>query len=181
MSRTPLADLVDRARAPHATFDQHVIDIVDRITSPGRLAIAFRHRARHIGPWHTPLGALAPTGRTVTELGIDPLTLTGNRISRIRVLADELQRLMRIRPHPPADESPVPPLHTTATATPPKPSEPCSSTCSPTKASTGYQRNATPAPPDCSTDPASAKKDTAAPTPGSRTNGPRPPLRTPRR
>lgn len=35
----------------------------------------------------------APTGRMVTGLGIDVLTLTGDRVTEIWVLADELQRL----------------------------------------------------------------------------------------
>jgi predicted ester cyclase len=94
----PVEGLVARARALHAAFDRHEIEVVDRIEEPGRLAIAFRHRARHVGEWETPLGTLAPTGRVVTGLGIDLLTFTDGKISSIWVLADELQRILQVHP-----------------------------------------------------------------------------------
>jgi hypothetical protein len=73
-----------------------VIEVVDRIAAPGKLAIAFRHSARHTGPWTTPLGEIAPTGVTVKGLGIDLLTLDDGRVAEIWVLADELQRLAQV-------------------------------------------------------------------------------------
>lgn len=95
----PLADLVARARALHEAFSEHVAEIVDRVEAPGKLAIAFRHTARHTGPWRTPLGELAPTGRMVSGLGIDVLTLDADgRVRGIWVLADELQRILQVRP-----------------------------------------------------------------------------------
>jgi len=92
----PVDGLVARARALHTAFDRHVIEVVDRIESPDRLAIAFRHQARHVGTWETPLGTLAPTGRVVTGLGIDLLTFADGRITDIWVLADELQRILQV-------------------------------------------------------------------------------------
>ena len=93
-----VADLVARAAALHEAFTGHEIEIVDRVAAPGKLTVAFRHRARHTGVWRTPLGELAPTGRTVSGLGIDVLTLDGTgRVSRIWVLADELQRILQVR------------------------------------------------------------------------------------
>ena len=92
-----VADLVERARALHRAFDDHVIEVVDRVESPGKLAIAIRHTARHIGPWSTPVGVVEPTGRTVVGVGIDVLTIdAAGRISAIWVLADELQRLVQV-------------------------------------------------------------------------------------
>jgi hypothetical protein len=91
-----LADLVARARALHTAFDDHVIEIVDRVEAPGKLAIAFRHTARHAGAWETPLGRIEPTGATVTGLGIDVLTLADGKVAAIWVLADELQRLLQV-------------------------------------------------------------------------------------
>lgn len=64
----------------------------------GALAIAFRHSARHVGPWTTVAGVIAPTGRTVAGIGIDILTISGGKITQIWVLADELQRLLQVRP-----------------------------------------------------------------------------------
>jgi hypothetical protein len=96
--RTPMSlpDLVARARALHVAFSEHEIEVVDRIAEPGKLAVAFRHTARHTGPWATPAGEIAPTGETVRGLGIDLLTLEDGRVAAIWVLADELQRLQQV-------------------------------------------------------------------------------------
>jgi SnoaL-like polyketide cyclase len=84
----------DRPDEPrHAPYMQ----IIERIAEPGKLAIAFRHTARHTGPWTTPLGVLEPTGSMVAGLGIDLLTVRDGRITEVWVLADELQRLVQVR------------------------------------------------------------------------------------
>jgi L-rhamnose mutarotase len=97
---TPMAvaDLVARAASLHAAFTDHDIEVVDRVSAPGKLTVAFRHRARHTGPWVTPLGELAPSGQTVNGLGIDVLTVGDDgRVTAIWVLADELQRILQMR------------------------------------------------------------------------------------
>jgi hypothetical protein len=96
----PVTDLVVRARVLHRAFTEHEMQIVERIAEPGKLAIAFRHTARHTGPWTTPLGVLEPTGSVVAGLGIDLLTVRDGRIAEIWVLADELQRLVQVRALP---------------------------------------------------------------------------------
>jgi hypothetical protein len=94
----PVTGLVARAQALHAAFTDHEIEVVDRMRGPGKLTLAFRHRARHTGLWSTPLGDLPPTGRLVTGLGIDVLTVGDDgRITAIWVLADELQRILQVR------------------------------------------------------------------------------------
>jgi SnoaL-like polyketide cyclase len=92
----PVTDLVARARALHRAFSERDMEIVERIAEPGKLAIAFRHTARHTGPWTTPLGVLEPTGSLVADIGIDLLTIRDGRIAGIWVLADELQRLAQV-------------------------------------------------------------------------------------
>ena len=93
-----VADLVERAAALHRAFSEHTIEVVDRVEAPGKLTVAFRHTARHTGPWVTPLGEIAPSGRTVAGLGIDVLSFDDEgRITRIWVLADELQRILQVR------------------------------------------------------------------------------------
>jgi hypothetical protein len=95
----PVADLIERARTLHAAFTEHSLEVVDRVETPGKLVIAFRHTARHTGLWRTPLGELPATGRMVTGLGIDVLTLDADgRVSAIWVLADELQRILQVSP-----------------------------------------------------------------------------------
>jgi hypothetical protein len=100
----PLAGLVARARALHAAFADHTITFVDTVSIPGKVAFAFRHAARHVGVWSTPLGDLPPTDRVVQGLGIDILTVnTDGRVTDIWVLADELQRILQV--HDPAGAS----------------------------------------------------------------------------
>jgi hypothetical protein len=90
--------LVERARQLHVAFSEHEIEVVDRVEAPGKLTVAFKHRAKHTGVWRTPLGDFPPTGRTVDGVGIDVLTIDDDgRISRIWVLADELQRIRQVR------------------------------------------------------------------------------------
>ncbi|HET6530064.1 MAG TPA: ester cyclase [Actinoplanes sp.] len=94
----PVADLVARAAALHRAFSDHTIEVVDRVAAPGKLTVAFRHTARHTGPWATPLGEIPPSGRMVAGLGIDVLSFDDDgRIARIWVLADELQRILQVR------------------------------------------------------------------------------------
>ena len=93
-----VTDLVARARALHTAFPEHVIEVVEEVPAPGKLTVAFRHAARHTGAWTTPLGEFPATGRVVTGLGIDVLTLDDDgRVSAIWVLADELQRILQVR------------------------------------------------------------------------------------
>ncbi|BCJ47357.1 hypothetical protein GCM10010168_70530 [Actinoplanes ianthinogenes] len=92
-----VAGLVERARGLHQAFTGHEIEVVDRVAAPGKLVVAFRHTARHTGAWSTPLGEIAATGRTVSGLGIDVLTLAEDgRVTAIWVLADELQRILQV-------------------------------------------------------------------------------------
>ena len=107
---TPMAvaELVARARALHLAFTEHRMEVVDRVVGgdemgPGKVAIAFRHSARHTGPWSTALGTIQPTGKIVTGLGIDLLTVAGGRVTEIWVLADELQRLQQVTAVGPTD------------------------------------------------------------------------------
>ena len=90
-------DIVARARALHAAFSDHTIEIVQQFREGEQLAVAFRHTARHTGVWATPLGSREPTGATVHGLGIDLLSFDDDgRVVRIWVLADELQRILQV-------------------------------------------------------------------------------------
>jgi predicted ester cyclase len=93
LSRTAL---VERAVAVHRAFSHHRITVVDLVASGDKLAVAFRHRARHVGPWRTSAGVVAATGKEVDGLGIDILTVRDGRIEQIWVVADELQRLEQV-------------------------------------------------------------------------------------
>jgi hypothetical protein len=91
-----LADLVERARGLHRAFTDHAIEIVDVAVDGSKVAFAFRHRARHTGTWATPVGEVSATDREVNGVGIDILTVEDGLITRIWVLADELQRLQQV-------------------------------------------------------------------------------------
>lgn len=94
---TPIGELVERYRVLHVAFADLDIEVVDQAELPGTLAVVLRQRGRHVGPLRTPLGTVAPTGRTFDVLGIDLLTVSDGRITRIWVVADELGRLAQLR------------------------------------------------------------------------------------
>lgn len=88
--------MVARAAGLHAAFTEHDREVLEIVSGPGKLVIAFRHAARHTGPWSTPVGELAPTGRRIEALVIDVLTVDPDgRISAVVVVADELSRLQQ--------------------------------------------------------------------------------------
>jgi hypothetical protein len=91
-----IAELVDRYRALHAAFADLEIEVLDRTELRDALAVVLRQRGRHVGPFRTPLGTVAPTGRAFDVTGIDILTVRDGRISRIWVVADELGRLAQL-------------------------------------------------------------------------------------
>jgi hypothetical protein len=61
---TPVSVLVERARALQRAFEGRTTEIVDQVETPDRVVIAFRMRARHVGPLVTPIGTVAATGGT---------------------------------------------------------------------------------------------------------------------
>jgi hypothetical protein len=91
-----VADLVARARALQATYDDVEFQVLDQVESPSRVVVAFRMRGRHVGPLATPLGVVAPTGRMVDNRVIDVLELTDGLITGIWVVADELGLLLQL-------------------------------------------------------------------------------------
>jgi hypothetical protein len=85
--------------------------VLEVVSGPGKLVIAFRHAARHTGRWPTPVGELAPTGRRIEAHVIDVLTVgSDGRISAVVVVADELSRLLQAGAIPAGpDSAPLPP------------------------------------------------------------------------
>ena len=92
----PVADLVGRARTLQRAFDQLGMHIVDAVETPDRVVIAFLMRGRHVGPFHSPLGVVAPTQRVIEVRTIDVLTLTAGVVSAIWVVADDLGLLRQL-------------------------------------------------------------------------------------
>jgi hypothetical protein len=92
----PVADLVGRARMLQQAFDQLGMHIVDAVETPDRVVIAFLMRGRHVGPFHSPLGTVAPTQREIEVRTIDVLTLTAGVVSAIWVVADDLGLLRQL-------------------------------------------------------------------------------------
>jgi hypothetical protein len=91
-----VAGLVARARALQQAFTDIEIDLVHRIETPTQLVIGFLMHARQVGPLDTPLGTVAPTGRTVTNRVTDILTVAGGRVADIWVISDELGLLRQL-------------------------------------------------------------------------------------
>jgi hypothetical protein len=91
-----IADLVERARALHATYDGLTMDVLDLVEAPGRVVVAFRMRGRHHGPLATPLGTVGPTGLEVEQRVIDVLTVDDGRVTGIEMVADTLAPLLQL-------------------------------------------------------------------------------------
>jgi ketosteroid isomerase-like protein len=90
------ADLVAQARELAATYSDVRREVTDWIETPGRVAFAFVLHARHTGPLRTPLGVVAPTGRTVAIRVMDILTLTDGRITAVVAVPDQLGLLTQL-------------------------------------------------------------------------------------
>jgi hypothetical protein len=89
------AELFARARMLHSTYDGLRQELIDCVETPGKTVIAFRMRGTHVGPLTTPLGVVAPTGRPISILTIDVLTLQPDgRVSEVWVVPDELGLLI---------------------------------------------------------------------------------------
>jgi SnoaL-like polyketide cyclase len=92
----PVADLVSRAKALQEAFDGLGMDILDTVETPDRIVIAFHMRGRHVGPYVSPLGLVAPTRRDIEVRTIDVLTVTEGVISAIWVVSDDLGLLRQL-------------------------------------------------------------------------------------
>jgi hypothetical protein len=64
--------------------------------SGDRFVLVFLQRGRHAGPFETPLGSLAPTGRTFEIRVIDVLTISDGRIGAIEVVPDNLSLMTQL-------------------------------------------------------------------------------------
>ena len=91
-----VAGLVDRARALHGAYSGIRAEVLDVVAAPGRLVVAFVMHVRHTGPLTTPLGVLAPTGRTAAIRTIDVLAIGDGRVTGVTVVADELGLLTQL-------------------------------------------------------------------------------------
>jgi hypothetical protein len=95
-AQMPVADLVGRARMLQRAFDQLEMHIVDAVQTPDRVVLAFLMRGRHVGPFHSPVGVVAPTQREIEVRTIDVLTITAGVVSAIWVVADDLGLLRQL-------------------------------------------------------------------------------------
>lgn len=89
-------DLLARARALQRGLSDQRHEVVEKVVSGDEVVLAFVLHGRHTGLLATPLGELAPTGRTVEVRVVDVLHLTGGRVSEITMVADELGMLTQL-------------------------------------------------------------------------------------
>ena len=90
------ADLAGRARALQRAFDGLSMHILDTVETPDRVVIAFLMRGRHVGPFMSPLGIVAPTQRDIEVRTIDVLVVTAVVVSAIWVVSDDLGLLRQL-------------------------------------------------------------------------------------
>jgi hypothetical protein len=89
-------ELAERARSLQRAFDGLSMQILDTVETPDRVAVAFLMRGRHVGPFASPLGTVAPTGREIEVRTIDVLTVTAGVVSAIWVVSDDLGLLRQL-------------------------------------------------------------------------------------
>lgn len=92
----PAPDLLARLRELHGACSDLRHEVLDRVDTPDKIAVAFVLRGVHTGPLATPLGPVAATGRPFEARVIDVLTLVDGRIGEIVMVADELGRLLAL-------------------------------------------------------------------------------------
>jgi predicted ester cyclase len=91
-----VAELVGRARSLQQAFDGLGMQILDTVETQDRIVIAFVMHGRHVGPFVSPLGTVAPTGREIEVRTIDVLTVTAGVVSAIWVVSDDLGLLRQL-------------------------------------------------------------------------------------
>jgi hypothetical protein len=89
-------ELLARARTLHRAYSDLHHELLDVVTAPDPLVLAFRMLGTHTGPLLTPLGRVAPTGRPTAIRTIDVLTVVDGRVACVLVVADELSNLVAL-------------------------------------------------------------------------------------
>ena len=85
-----LADLVARARNMQSAYSDIRPEVLEVVSAPDRIVVAFVMHVRHTGPLSTPLGVAEPTGREAAARTIDILAMRDGRITDVTVVSDEL-------------------------------------------------------------------------------------------
>jgi hypothetical protein len=91
-----LADLVARARSLHAAHSVIRPELLQVLSAPGHVVVAFVMHVRHTGPLATPLGTVAGTGREAAARTIDILAVRDGKITDVTVVSDELGMLTQL-------------------------------------------------------------------------------------
>lgn len=92
----PIPELVNRARSLQTAFDRLDMHVLDVVQTLDRVVIAFLMRGRHVGPFVSPLGTVAPTQHDIEVRTIDVLTIDSGVISAIWVVSDDLGLLRQL-------------------------------------------------------------------------------------
>ena len=91
-----VAGLTARARALQAAYSGIRPEVVQVVTAPDVIVVAFLMHVTHTGTLTTPLGEVAATGRTGFARTIDILTVRDGKIAAVTVVADELGLLSQL-------------------------------------------------------------------------------------
>ena len=92
----PVDELVRRARVMGGALRDRSTEVLSVVSTPDRLAVAFRIHGLLVGALDTPLGPVPGSGEQVTMQVIDVLVLREGRISEIWMVADQLGLLARL-------------------------------------------------------------------------------------
>jgi ketosteroid isomerase-like protein len=92
-----LSDLVTRARALHSAYSGIRPEVLQVVTAPGYVVVAFLMHVRHTGTLSTPLGAVPATGREAVARTIDVLTVRDGKITDVTVVSDDFGLLSQLQ------------------------------------------------------------------------------------
>jgi len=95
-TETPLAAVVERARATQQAFADLKAVVLTQVDTPTHSTVVFRMSGRHVGRLSTPLGDVPATGKVVDRQIIDLLGHHDGVIHEIWMVGDELGALSRL-------------------------------------------------------------------------------------
>jgi predicted ester cyclase len=91
-----VAVLVAMARGLHRAVADQSREVRDIFVTPGRAAVAFVVRGRHVGPLPTRIGTVPASGQLIEMSVIDMFTLVDGLIAEVWAVSDELGLLSSV-------------------------------------------------------------------------------------
>jgi len=93
---TSLERLAAFGRSFMGAYSERRTEVLSRLDQGARTALVLLTRAKHTGTLSTPLGPVAPTGRSIEMQQVELFTLEGGKIRDIWSSSDSLRNLLSL-------------------------------------------------------------------------------------